>query len=358
MIAAGHTWSVKWKFGAILAGVAMSSVGLVAFVPVMRAGAANILSATALAYWLLTVVLPASCLPVAAWFAVRRAWRWCGVVAGVGAALVGFRVYATHIEPNRLVVRRVVVRSPGIDRPIRILHMSDIQCAEVGAFQERAFARAAELKADIVFHTGDMLQPQAPATWETETPKIARLWATLHPPLGKWNVLGDVDRAMAPQLLVSGPSAMGGLRTLSSADVALTAGATRLRILGLDPIQSHGGHGVSGRVSRFMRESTGTRDFNIVFGHGPDYVLGLSPGAPRIDLCLAGHTHGGQVRLPWYGPPVTLARVPRAWARGFTKRPGFRLNVSAGLGAERAYNLPPIRVNCPPEMTLIELLPK
>jgi hypothetical protein len=71
-----------------------------------------------------------------------------------------------------------------------------------------------------------------------------------------------------------------------------------------------------------------------------------------IDLCLAGHTHGGQIRIPFFGPVVTLSNVPKEWAMGYRKVRNIRMNVSAGIGSEHAGDLPAIRFNCPPKMSL------
>ena len=95
--------------------------------------------------------------------------------------------------------------------------------------------------------------------------------------------------------------------------------------------------------------------FRVLFGHSPNYALGMRD--QPIDLCLAGHTHGGQVCLPWYGPLVTDSDVPRDWAQGFRRIGVPYLNVSAGAGSNRFEGLPPMRFNCPTEMTLIELVP-
>ena len=96
-------------------------------------------------------------------------------------------------------------------------------------------------------------------------------------------------------------------------------------------------------------------DFTILFGHAPDYALQMVD--QPIDLCLAGHTHGGQVRLPWYGALVIDSKVPKDWSKGFRRIGIPYLNVSAGAGSNRFEGLPPIRFNCPTEMTLIELVP-
>jgi len=63
------------------------------------------------------------------------------------------------------------------------------------------------------------------------------------------------------------------------------------------------------------------------------------------------------VRLPFFGPLTTYSEVPKDWARGFRRIGIPYLNVSAGAGSNRFNGLPPIRFNCPTEMTLIELVP-
>ncbi len=94
--------------------------------------------------------------------------------------------------------------------------------------------------------------------------------------------------------------------------------------------------------------------FHVVLGHAPDFAL----AAPPADLLLAGHIHGGQVRIPGWGPLLTLSRVPRSWATGRTELPqGGTLVVSRGLGMERG-DAPRLRLGCRPELVVIELVPE
>jgi len=89
-------------------------------------------------------------------------------------------------------------------------------------------------------------------------------------------------------------------------------------------------------------------------GHSPDFAL----GDVRANLLLAGHTHGGQVQLPFIGPLLTVSRVPRRWASGVTHLADDNkaLIVSNGVGMERRH-APRIRFLCPPEVIIIELVP-
>jgi predicted MPP superfamily phosphohydrolase len=93
-------------------------------------------------------------------------------------------------------------------------------------------------------------------------------------------------------------------------------------------------------------------------GHAPDYMNNVLLGHVRREmLCVAGHTHGGQVNIPGFGPPITLSRVPR-WlaAGGLHQRKGAWLLVSRGVGMERS-NAPRIRFNCRPQLVVVTLVP-
>jgi hypothetical protein len=290
------------------------------------------------------------------------------VVAGVGSAVVGRRwtgnhtvaicvgilllctyVWSSHIEPYMLQVRRVEITSDAITRPLRIVHLSDIQTPTIGEYEREVFARVADLEPDLVVHTGDVLQPPT----ATELTKVAGLFASLEPPYGTFNVEGDVDRDLT---VADWREFDRRARTTTLHDEAITVAtdAGTVRILGLTG-------GMSRTLSREQVRSwldAGSPDaaLDIVIGHAPDYILNIR--GERVDLALAGHTHGGQVRVPLYGPPLTLSRVPRDWASGHTLVDGTHLNVTTGVGAERAHGLPPIRFNCPPEITLIDVRPK
>lgn len=310
-------------------------------------------------YWLGTVVLPLTLLLLSPVMlsGFRRSGRrgWLGLATGfvgAGAFLLFVRVWTNVIEPGMLLVREVTLETPKLRREVRLLHISDIQSGRMGEHEQRAFALMRDLRPDLVLHTGDLLQPYPGVDHNGEWHQLVALWETLTPPLGKFNVVGDVDWRWRKQL--SDPSSP--IRTLEGEEavIALPEGAGTIRILGLPLDQTHDQWAALRPVREWFR-ATAADDFTIVMGHGPDFVA--SAENLPIDLCLAGHTHGGQIRIPFFGPLITFSTLPREFARDFHVYGSTHLNVSAGIGGEHSGGIPTIRLNCPSEMTLIRLVP-
>lgn len=324
------------------------------------------------AYNFNTIILPALVLIIGIYgLSLKRrrgGGRWVSLTARlliVGAICgFGFRIYATSIEPFQLKIREVKISTPKVDRPVKILHMSDIQAGETGPYEESVFARIREINPDLILYTGDFLQPVPPADCESETPKLRALFKTLKPPMGMYGVYGNVDRCFDRSIPVN----YGGMNVLVDESASINTEGANIKVFGLaflwtrvnpkppDQVMIKNVHDLNQeKIIADWLKAADPKDFTIVLGHYPDYVLTVN-GLP-IDLCLAGHTHGGQVRIPLLGPVFTASNVPRSWARGFREVGNTRLNVSAGIGTERGGGLPPIRFNCPPEMTLITLEP-
>ena len=95
-------------------------------------------------------------------------------------------------------------------------------------------------------------------------------------------------------------------------------------------------------------------EIRILMSHRPDSALALTPHS-RIDLIVAGHTHGGQVQIPFIGPLITFSKVPRSIAAGgLHEMNGNLMYVSRGLGWEHGQ-APRIRFLCPPEISMLTL---
>jgi len=122
-------------------------------------------------------------------------------------------------------------------------------------------------------------------------------------------------------------------------------GGSRLRIAGMDDV-------IEGALDVRAGCTVGEELPTIVLTHHPDAILHLASDV-RIDVMLAGHTHGGQVVIPGYGAVLTMSRVcRRRTASGWVPNDRAALYVSRGVGAQLPL---PIRLNCPAEILVLRL---
>jgi predicted MPP superfamily phosphohydrolase len=285
------------------------------------------------------------------WQEARRSLFFIAVLFAFFAIdLFALRYYITFVEPQELAVHHVLLETSKLKKSVRVLHISDIQSGGITEYERHMFERIRELKPDLILNTGDFLQVVPPATFESEFPKLLKLIEAVNPRFGTYAVFGDTER----ELYRIDPERLLPLRMLSSQSAKIDTGGGEIHLYGLSLYQSRNQDWAIRAVDEWLAQTEGD-EFRILFGHAPDFALGMQD--KLIDLCLAGHTHGGQVRLPWYGPLVIDSKVPEEWARGFRNIGIPYLNVSAGAGSNRYNGLPPIRLNCPTEITLIELVP-
>lgn len=273
------------------------------------------------------------------------------VLAASLLALAPIGVYASLIEPGRLQLERAEVPlAPARDgdRDLRVVVLADVQTAGVGDYERRAFARASALRPHVVLIPGDLFQ-MSPGRLRRELPELRALIRSLHAPGGVFVVDGDSDDPPGLRAVLRGSGArllMNDVVHTHTAGRRVTIGGTRVNW------RTPGARAVYRRLER----APGRGDVRILLAHRPDTALML-PEHPRTDLVVAGHTHGGQVVVPGFGPPIVKTGVPRAVAAGgLHELPGARrIYVSRGVGMEHASNAPHLRVLCPPELTLLTL---
>ena len=279
---------------------------------------------------------------LAAGVLLRRRRRLAGAIVGglaLFASAVG--VDAFVVEPSRFEVTFTEARHRAIPRRLRLVVLADIQTDRVGAYEARVFDAVRTVKPDVVVYPGDFLQVRRPSlAWDREAPKLRALLKALKPPLGSYAVGGNVDPRRWEALFRG-----TGVKVVTDRRKTFAI-APGVELTGLPMIQSFD---TSLRVERPAPHS-----FHIVFGHAPDFALAQIDG----DLLLAGHIHGGQVRLPGVGPLITFSSVPKQWAAGATKlEGGGTLYVSRGVGLER-NQAPRLRFLCRPEIAVIDLVPE
>jgi predicted MPP superfamily phosphohydrolase len=258
-------------------------------------------------------------------------------VAAVALAAVG--IDAMLIEPRQLDVTHHRVESDRVDRPLRIALVADLQTDRVGAHERRALRAVRAARPDMILFAGDYAHHNAGTSLDALEARIHRLFHEegLAAPAGVFAVRGDHEADGWERIFAGhGATTFEATATVVRDDVAVT--------------------GLSLRDSFVTDlEVAPRRPFHVVLGHRPDFAL--SEGV-RADLLLAGHTHGGQVQLPFLGPIVTLSQVPRSWASGRTELPGGRtLIVSRGVGMTRGW-APRVRFLCRPEIVIVDVVPR
>jgi predicted MPP superfamily phosphohydrolase len=250
---------------------------------------------------------------------------------------------ALLIEPNRLVIREETVPLPawGPGTPeLRLVHLSDLQTVGPCAREGRALEEVRKLRPDLVVVTGDYVAGPDFDTRPAEADAHAFLaeLATIAPTIV---VAGHCEDDTIRARIFEGT----GVRYLEDRTEEFDFGeGRRLRVAGLDPFKPD---------LRLPPEPRPPGTAMVVATHPPDVTTELS--GMHVDLHLAGHTHGGQIALPFLGPPLILSRLPTKYARGLFRYDDHWLDVCAGLGME-GNHAPRIRFLCPPEIVLLRLV--
>ena len=258
-------------------------------------------------------------------------------------------IYGTHVEPNRLRVDRIeVALDPARDGDdeVRIAVLADLQTNHVGDHERRAIDEVLAADPDVILLPGDLFQGTA-AAFDRELPRLQAELGRLVAPHGVFFVRGDVDHGDFADRALAGT----GVQILDGELAEVQVGDRRL-VIGGHPLDYRGD--AAARTRTEVVAAAGEGAVTILLAHRPDTILGLPAGAP-VDLTVAGHTHGGQIVLPGYGPLVTMTDLPRHVARGgLHEVDGNTIYVSAGVGLERA-EAPQVRLFSRPSIGILTL---
>jgi predicted MPP superfamily phosphohydrolase len=256
-------------------------------------------------------------------------WLAAAAIGCSGLALMG--LVEARSDP---VVRTLTLRmGGGPAQPVRILLMSDIhsQPSDMSPGRLRRIVRAANaLRPDLVVLAGDFLGNDGLGTPYPIGEGLAPLGG-LRARYGIFAVLGNNDRPR--RSLVERELRSLGVSLLE--DDAVRAGPVSIG-------------GVERRFKHTGRELLTLPAPRILVAHSPQKFPDLPSG---VSLMLSGHTHCGQISLPFLGPVLTGGKIPRAYACGFAKLKGRALVVTGGLGTSTV----PLRFAAPPDMWLISI---
>jgi predicted MPP superfamily phosphohydrolase len=333
---------------ALLAAVALCVSMAVKFAFARIFGATSFL-AISFAYVNTFVLVPLASVAVLVASRRREVAKSVRVLAWASFAVVPIGIYATFVEPYTLRTERAYVSlSPSREgrTPITIAVLSDIQCVEVTDRERDAVRRAMDAEPDLVLLPGDLVQVGTHRLDEIRD-DFRALVAPLAAPLGVYFVQGNCETKEDARYLLEGTP----VKILDDEIVEGSVRDRHVRVCGVDlAFASRRAR----EVLRAIETESSEGDVCIVVAHRPD-VIGALSHRSRVDLVVAGHTHGGQVQLPLFGPPITLSDVPRAVAAGgLHELDGKRIYVSRGIGWEHGQ-APRVRFLCPPEVSLVTL---
>jgi predicted MPP superfamily phosphohydrolase len=281
----------------------------------------------------------------------RVASRPAAVVCIAGLLLAPVGIYATHVEPGLLDVDRpaplAVAEARSGRGAITIGVLTDLQTPVIGVRERAVVADLMAEAPDVILLPGDVVQADD-RQFDRELPALQDLLRQLSAPGGVFLVGGDVDQPLDRLTrMVEGT----GVRYLADEVVTTTVGDRTVTIGGLAvDYRSAGARAV---VDQLEREP-GDDDIRILLAHRPDPVLDLRPDS-RIDLQVSGHTHGGQVSVPFIGPLMTLSSVPRHIAAGgLHDYAGNAVYVGHGVGLERG-SAPQVRFGVRPDIGIVTI---
>jgi predicted MPP superfamily phosphohydrolase len=257
------------------------------------------------------------------------------LVAVLLISAVGVAVFGYHEATRDPVVRRLTLHDADWPRgapPMRILLMSDLHALGPAAGTDRLkriVAQANSLRPDVVVLAGDFVASGQFAPEHPDIRKAVQPLRMLRPRIGSFAVVGNNDRD----------------DSVETGDALREAGVTLLQddAVQLGPLALGG---VDTRIRTTARHLLALDGLKIVVAHTPD----LFPRVPEgIPLMLAGHTHCGQIVLPWIGAISTGSHFGTRYLCGVRREGAKNLIVTAGIGTSKV----PIRIGAPPDMWLI-----
>jgi predicted MPP superfamily phosphohydrolase len=344
-----YPWRVRWTEMATLAALAVLGIGSAELTrrywmtPV--SGWPPALVAFAVVCCLMTLVV----LPLATIARARRVRR-SGAVAGErrGALLEGPPESFIGDGPNAWMLRLPGNTSLNLESRdwtvpvgalpeeldgLSILHLTDLHFSRAYSrrYFEAVFAAAAEMPADMVCVTGDLIDDPACIDW------IAPLLAGLPGPAGRFAILGNHDHHHDVHAIAAATAA-AGYETLDGRVVTVEIQGRRVAVGGTCAPWGPG----------IPDDAIPSADFALLLSHTPDLVYRSS--RQGWDFILAGHNHAGQVRLPVLGPLLMPSLYSRRFEHGFFRVPPALMYVGQGVGCKH-----PIRYGCHPEIARFTL---
>ncbi|HUV69105.1 MAG TPA: metallophosphoesterase [Terracidiphilus sp.] len=283
----------------------------------------------------------------------RRGFLKTSLLAAGGLAL-----YSGEIERHWIDISRFDVALPTLPATFDGMRIAQISDIHMDNFTEPFFLRhivdlTNSLKPDAVVLTGDFVTSKWRPSRDFTNFAVGSAWQCANILTGleckaRYAVLGNHDFGVGPQQVTEALTD-NGITVLRNAYLPIERGGARFWLAGVDdPFsgQPDPELAIPPSIQRIPNEPV------VLLCHAPDYadyLLRQSAGQ-AVDLMLSGHTHGGQIRIPFLRP-FRLPPLGRKYVEGWFHLDRMQLYVNRGVGAIGL----PFRFNCPPEITLFTL---
>ena len=257
--------------------------------------------------------------------------------------------YARFIEPKRLQINELAITHELIPRAFhnkRIVQFSDTHLGFQYTLKQlnEHVEKIHSLRPDFIFFTGDLLD--RPDTYgSAETKDVISTLQKLQAPLGKFAVYGNHDHGGYGTDLYESIMQESGFQLLKNNSVELSHLNETIYLLGIDDASL--GQPSFSQAKKKVKEGS----YLILLSHAPD--LAKEAANAGIHLQLSGHSHGGQIQLPWYGALYTppYAEIYKEGEYTVDGETRLTLYVNRGLGTTRV----PFRFLSIPEITVFTL---
>ena len=251
-------------------------------------------------------------------------------------------IYLCHRQNNNISALTVQIETDKLDKSVTLVHLSDLHSKIFGEKSCRLADKISQAHPDLICFTGDFLDRYTkdiyPALDSMEV--FAKIAPMYYCP-------GNHDYHRENREQIYDALRERGVILLRSQYARFSTGAAPLHILGLDPI----GYDIHSPIA--LREFSEIDGFKLLITHFPEQIVEFSQY--DIDLTLAGHAHGGQFRLPFFGGVYAPGQgFHPKWTKGLYAVNGRKLIVSPGLGNSGF----PLRLGNPPTVIIVKLIPK
>lgn len=250
--------------------------------------------------------------------------------------IIGLSFYCLFIEPENLKVTNYTIKDDRLSG-LKVVFASDFH---IKPKHEKQLEKVVNLinsqEADIVLSAGDFVNGHTKKSTMPPS-EIAKGLGKVKSKQGFYATLGNHDGWYDAKIVKKELEA-NGIKVLENDNTSIKINDKEIFIAGLEDI-------MTGEPNVYLALEK-TKSPVIMLTHTPD----MFPKIPyEVNLTLAGHTHGGQVRLPIFGPLFTASDYHDKYAKGLIEEDGRKMIVTTGVGT----SILPIRFNCPPEIVVI-----